>query len=169
MAPEIMQLQKYDAKVRFTYQVLKQLSPYNSFINFRLIAQADLWSVGAILFQLVTGRTPFTGSNQIQVSSSSVSSKIFFPFFSEADFAHKEDPSCLKQYIDLILQLLQNIIKSTELQFPPEAKDLNPHCLDLCRKLLRRNPGNHHVLNLNMLIMLDPFAVLAITRSVFLC
>jgi len=29
--------------------------------------QADLWSVGAILFQLVTGRTPFTGNNQIQV------------------------------------------------------------------------------------------------------
>ncbi|KAK6126017.1 hypothetical protein DH2020_040244 [Rehmannia glutinosa] len=77
MAPEIMQLQKYDAK-------------------------ADLWSVGAILFQLVTGKTPFTGSNQIQ--------------------------------------LLQNIIKSGELQFPPEDKDLNPHCLDLCRKLLRRNP-----------------------------
>ncbi|XP_073135424.1 serine/threonine-protein kinase ATG1c isoform X2 [Henckelia pumila] len=77
MAPEIMQLQKYDAK-------------------------ADLWSVGAILFQLVTGKTPFTGSNQIQ--------------------------------------LLQNIIKSTELQFPPEARNLNPHCIDLCRKLLRRNP-----------------------------
>ncbi|KAK4432339.1 Serine/threonine-protein kinase ATG1c [Sesamum alatum] len=77
MAPEIMQLQKYDAK-------------------------ADLWSVGAILFQLVTGKTPFTGSNQIQ--------------------------------------LLQNIMKSVELQFPPEAKDLSPHCLDLCRKLLRRNP-----------------------------
>ena len=29
--------------------------------------QADLWSVGAILFQLVTGKTPFTGNNQIQV------------------------------------------------------------------------------------------------------
>ncbi|KAK4478527.1 hypothetical protein RD792_014007 [Penstemon davidsonii] len=78
MAPEIMQLQKYDAK-------------------------ADLWSVGAILFQLVTGKTPFTGSTQIQ--------------------------------------LLQNIIKSTELQFPPEAKDLSPHCIDLCKKLLRRNPA----------------------------
>ncbi|XP_075517303.1 serine/threonine-protein kinase ATG1c isoform X1 [Primulina tabacum] len=93
MAPEIMQLQKYDAK-------------------------ADLWSVGAILFQLVTGKTPFTGTNQIQ--------------------------------------LLQNIIKSTELQFPPEAKNLNPHCIDLCRKLLRRNPVerltfeeffNHHYLS----------------------
>ncbi|KAL0309912.1 UNVERIFIED_CONTAM: Serine/threonine-protein kinase ATG1c [Sesamum radiatum] len=77
MAPEIMQLQKYDAK-------------------------ADLWSVGAILYQLVTGRTPFTGSNQIH--------------------------------------LLQNIIRSTGLQFPPEAKDLSPHCMDLCKKLLQRNP-----------------------------
>ncbi|KAL3639496.1 hypothetical protein CASFOL_017403 [Castilleja foliolosa] len=77
MAPEIMQLQKYDAK-------------------------ADLWSVGAILFQLVTGKTPFTGNNQIE--------------------------------------LLQNIIKSTELQFPPNAKNLDPQCMDLCWKLLRRNP-----------------------------
>ncbi|GJV76914.1 protein kinase, ATP binding site-containing protein [Tanacetum coccineum] len=77
MAPEIMQLHKYDAK-------------------------ADLWSVGAILFQLVTGRTPFTGNNQIQ--------------------------------------LLQNIMKSTELQFPPDVKDLTPECIDLCRKLLRQNP-----------------------------
>ncbi|XP_076910352.1 serine/threonine-protein kinase ATG1c-like isoform X1 [Bidens hawaiensis] len=77
MAPEIMQLHKYDAK-------------------------ADLWSVGAILFQLVTGRTPFTGNNQIQ--------------------------------------LLQNIMKLTELQFPPDVKDLSPECIDLCRKLLRQNP-----------------------------
>ncbi|KAL0316350.1 UNVERIFIED_CONTAM: Serine/threonine-protein kinase ATG1c [Sesamum radiatum] len=37
-------------------------------------------------------------------------------------------------------KLLQNIMKSVELQFPPEAEDLSPHCLDLCRKLLRRNP-----------------------------
>ncbi|WCJ28364.1 Serine/threonine-protein kinase ATG1c [Euphorbia peplus] len=77
MAPEIMQLQKYDAK-------------------------ADLWSVGAILFQLVTGKTPFTGNNQIQ--------------------------------------LLQNIVKSTELEFPLDSKDLSADCKDLCRKLLRRNP-----------------------------
>ncbi|CAN1849916.1 Serine/threonine-protein kinase ATG1c [Linum perenne] len=77
MAPEIMQLQKYDAK-------------------------ADLWSVGAILFQLVTAKTPFTGSNQIQ--------------------------------------LLQNIMKSTDLQFPPNVNDLSAECRDLCQKLLRRNP-----------------------------
>ncbi|EXB36713.1 Serine/threonine-protein kinase ATG1 [Morus notabilis] len=77
MAPEIMQLQKYDAK-------------------------ADLWSVGAILFQLVTGKTPFTGNNQIQ--------------------------------------LLQNIVKSTELNFPTDSNDLSSECKDLCQKLLRRNP-----------------------------
>lgn len=42
MAPEIMQNQKYDAK-------------------------ADLWSVGAILYQLVTGRPPFDGNNHLQL------------------------------------------------------------------------------------------------------
>lgn len=77
MAPEIMQLQKYDAK-------------------------ADLWSVGAIVYQLVTGKTPFNGSNQ--------------------------------------MQLLQNIIKATELCFPPDMKDLSSEFIDLCQKLLRRNP-----------------------------
>ncbi|KAA8516374.1 hypothetical protein F0562_016667 [Nyssa sinensis] len=77
MAPEIMQHQKYDAK-------------------------ADLWSVGTILFQLVTGKTPFTGINQ--------------------------------------MQLLQNIEKSTELYFPPDKNYLSSDCIDLCRKLLRRNP-----------------------------
>ncbi|KAI4318970.1 hypothetical protein MLD38_032622 [Melastoma candidum] len=77
MAPEIMQLQKYDAK-------------------------ADLWSVGTILYQLVTGRTPFNGNNQIQ--------------------------------------LLQNVVKSNELQFPPNLKDISSDCKDLCQKLLRRYP-----------------------------
>lgn len=55
MAPEIMQLQKYDAK-------------------------ADLWSVGAILFQLVTGKTPFTGNTQIQLFQNIVkSNELHFP------------------------------------------------------------------------------------------
>ncbi|CAN7018376.1 unnamed protein product, partial [Brassica oleracea var. botrytis] len=77
MAPEIMQLQKYDAK-------------------------ADLWSVGAILFQLATGTTPFTGNSQ--------------------------------------LQLLQNILRSTGLQFPADCRDLSLDCIDLCQKLLRIDP-----------------------------
>uniref|UniRef100_A0A5B6YZI5 Protein kinase domain-containing protein n=1 Tax=Davidia involucrata TaxID=16924 RepID=A0A5B6YZI5_DAVIN len=42
MAPEIIQNKKYDGK-------------------------ADLWSVGAILFQLVTGKPPFDGDSQLQV------------------------------------------------------------------------------------------------------
>ncbi|XP_078174500.1 protein kinase superfamily protein isoform X2 [Carex rostrata] len=76
MAPEVMQVQKYDAK-------------------------ADLWSLGVILYQLVTGRTPYNGANQIQ--------------------------------------LLQNILKCSELRFPPDVS-LSADCIDLCRKLLRRNP-----------------------------
>ncbi|KAF6161111.1 hypothetical protein GIB67_007752 [Kingdonia uniflora] len=92
MAPEIMQLQKYDAK-------------------------ADLWSVGAILFQLVTGNTPFTGNNQIQ--------------------------------------LLQNILKSIELRFPPDSRDLSSDCVDLCQKLLRRNPA-HPSISAFMVIPIAP-------------
>lgn len=69
MAPEIMQLQKYDAKVTialFIFLVTHMISRL-LLINVELNTQADLWSVGAILFQLVTGKTPFTGNNQIQV------------------------------------------------------------------------------------------------------
>lgn len=96
----------------------------------------------------------------LHLSSLHATKNSYFCFF-VADFAHEEDPSCLNQYLEFIWQLLQNIIKSTELQFPPEAKDLSPHCIDLCRKLLRRNPGNHHVLNFNMRNMLNYFTVLA--------
>ena len=41
MAPEILQFQRYDAK-------------------------ADLWSLGAILFEMVAGRPPYGGANHIQ-------------------------------------------------------------------------------------------------------
>ncbi|XP_039005621.1 serine/threonine-protein kinase ATG1a-like isoform X2 [Hibiscus syriacus] len=78
MSPEIIQNEKYDAK-------------------------ADLRSVGAILFQLVTGKPPFNGNNQ--------------------------------------LQLFQNILRSTELQFlEGVVQELHPDCVDLCRSLLRHNP-----------------------------
>lgn len=42
MAPEILRFEKYDAK-------------------------ADLWSVGAILFEMLTGKPPFTGENHLQL------------------------------------------------------------------------------------------------------
>merc|ERR550537_1244041 len=42
MAPEILSHEPYDAK-------------------------ADLWSVGAILYELLLGRTPFTGANPMQL------------------------------------------------------------------------------------------------------
>ncbi|XP_024359687.1 serine/threonine-protein kinase ATG1c isoform X2 [Physcomitrium patens] len=78
MAPEILQSKRYDAK-------------------------ADLWSVGAILYQLFTGRPPFSGNNHVQ--------------------------------------LLQNILKSTEIRFPDAIMaQLHPDCIDMCRKLLRKDP-----------------------------
>ncbi|XP_042427436.1 serine/threonine-protein kinase ATG1c-like isoform X1 [Zingiber officinale] len=56
MAPEVMQFQKYDAK-------------------------ADLWSVGIILYQLVTGKTPFTGNSQIQLLQNVLkTNELHFPF-----------------------------------------------------------------------------------------
>eukprot|EP00850_Spirogloea_muscicola_P021113 SM000237S08130 [mRNA] locus=s237:115968:120950:+ [translate_table: standard] len=54
MAPEILQFQKYDAK-------------------------ADLWSVGAILYELVTGRPPFGGANHIQLLRNIEQREVRFP------------------------------------------------------------------------------------------
>ncbi|KAH7653503.1 Non-specific serine/threonine protein kinase protein [Dioscorea alata] len=55
MAPEIIQNKKYDAK-------------------------ADLWSVGAILYQLVTGKPPFDGASQFQLFQNILaSSELKFP------------------------------------------------------------------------------------------
>ncbi|KAL5217698.1 hypothetical protein ABZP36_018382 [Zizania latifolia] len=73
MAPEVMQAQKYDAK-------------------------ADLWSVGIILYQLVTGSPPFTGESQIQLLRNILNTReIRFP--SDCELSH----GC----IDLCRKLLQ--------------------------------------------------------------
>ncbi|KQK22394.1 serine/threonine-protein kinase ATG1c isoform X1 [Brachypodium distachyon] len=70
MAPEVMQAQKYDAK-------------------------ADLWSVGIILYQLVTGSPPFNGDNQIQLLKNILKSgQLRFP--SDCELSHECIDLCRK-------------------------------------------------------------------------
>mmetsp|Transcript_46299 Transcript_46299/g.75577 ORF Transcript_46299/g.75577 Transcript_46299/m.75577 type:complete len:655 (+) Transcript_46299:90-2054(+) len=54
MAPEILKSQKYDAK-------------------------ADLWSVGAILYEVVVGHPPFSGSNHVQLLQNIEKNEVRFP------------------------------------------------------------------------------------------
>ncbi|KAL1206273.1 Serine/threonine-protein kinase ATG1a [Cardamine amara subsp. amara] len=75
MAPEIIRNQKYDAK-------------------------ADLWSAGAILFQLVTGKPPFDGNNHIQLFHNIVrDTELKFP----EDALNEIHPDC----VDLCRSLLR--------------------------------------------------------------
>ncbi|KAJ7522008.1 hypothetical protein O6H91_19G078500 [Diphasiastrum complanatum] len=74
MAPEILQSQKYDAK-------------------------ADLWSVGTILFQLLTGRYPFFGNSPAQLLQNITKGEVQFPKSISADL----HPDC----IDLCRKLLR--------------------------------------------------------------
>ncbi|KAJ4896388.1 Protein kinase superfamily protein [Raphanus sativus] len=75
MAPEIIRNQKYDAK-------------------------ADLWSAGAILFQLVTGKPPFDGTNHIQLFQNIVrDTELKFP----RDGLNEIHPDC----VDLCRSLLR--------------------------------------------------------------
>ncbi|KAF7843737.1 serine/threonine-protein kinase ATG1a isoform X1 [Senna tora] len=76
MAPEIIQNQQYDAR-------------------------ADLWSVGAILFQLVTGRPPFEGNNQLQLFQNILqSTELKFP----QEAINKLHPDCLDLCRNLLRQ-----------------------------------------------------------------
>lgn len=54
MAPEIMKYKKYDKK-------------------------ADLWSLGVIFYELLTGKTPFTASNHAELLENIEKKKIYFP------------------------------------------------------------------------------------------
>lgn len=130
MAPEILQYQKYDAKVMpspvtsasypakldFLFdkacleivQYADKLvhSPHCGFLRVlrkqRAALQADLWSVGIILYELLLGRTPFDGVNHIQ--------------------------------------LLRNIERQ-DVHIPlTERSKLSPHSIHLIYNLLKRNP-----------------------------
>jgi len=80
--------------------------------NLELNTQADLWSVGAILFQLVTGRTPFTGNNQIQVQLQNLS--LFrFLFFTDLKLIFGMDQiSNFQLYFCLTFQLISLVFCS---------------------------------------------------------
>lgn len=54
MAPEIMKYKKYDKK-------------------------ADLWSLGIIFYELLTGTTPFTANNHMELLENIETKKIYFP------------------------------------------------------------------------------------------
>ncbi|KAK7349364.1 hypothetical protein VNO77_06679 [Canavalia gladiata] len=75
MAPEIIESRKYDAK-------------------------ADLWSVGAILYQLVIGRPPFDGNSQLQLFQNILAStELYFP------------PEALKELHYDCLDLCRNLLR----------------------------------------------------------
>ncbi|QCE02473.1 unc51-like kinase [Vigna unguiculata] len=75
MAPEIIENQKYDAK-------------------------ADLWSVGAILYQLVIGKPPFDGNSQYQLFQNILAStELYFP------------PEALKELHSDCLDLCRNLLR----------------------------------------------------------
>ncbi|CAJ1950575.1 unnamed protein product [Sphenostylis stenocarpa] len=75
MAPEIIENQKYDAK-------------------------ADLWSVGAILYQLVIGKLPFNGTTQYQLFRNILeSTELYFP------------PEALEELHSDCLDLCRNLLR----------------------------------------------------------
>ncbi|XP_037437203.1 serine/threonine-protein kinase ATG1a-like isoform X2 [Triticum urartu] len=109
MAPEIWRGDKYDAK-------------------------ADLWSVGVILFQLVTGELPFLGENRVELREKVLSSSgLSFPPDIEADL-HPE-------FIDLCRRLIcldpaermpfEEFFNHNFLATASEIVDESHHALDL--------------------------------------
>ncbi|KAM3316470.1 hypothetical protein ACQJBY_034533 [Aegilops geniculata] len=109
MAPEIWRGDKYDAK-------------------------ADLWSVGVILFQLVTGELPFLGENRVELREKVLSSSgLSFPPDMEADL-HPE-------FIDLCRRLIcldpaermpfEEFFNHNFLATASEIVDESHHALDL--------------------------------------
>ena len=87
-----------------------------------------MWSIGAILFELLNGYPPFHGRTSVQVTPlSKLNSRL-------------SSSSCTN-YI-WMMQLLQNIKESSYLPFSQLVlSELHPTCVDLCSRLLSVNPG----------------------------
>jgi len=112
MAPEILRYEKYDAK-------------------------ADLWSVGAVLYEMAVGKAPFRAQNHIELLKKIESSKgLKFPDEDPASAANKNSGG-----------------GSADLPVPEDIKTL-------VRILLRRNPSERATFE-------DFFASKALAKSKF--
>lgn len=100
MAPEILRYEKYDAK-------------------------ADLWSVGAITYEMIFGKPPFRAQNHLQLLKKIDSTPItnILPISSSIGLCHSLPSSLSQQY-----SISQYDI------------DASPICIDLLQCLLRKNP-----------------------------
>ncbi|KAG6480752.1 hypothetical protein ZIOFF_057337 [Zingiber officinale] len=91
----------------------------NNLIHRDLKPQADLWSVGTILFQLVTGKLPFDGDTHRQADLWSVGTILFQLVTGKLPFDG-----------DTHRQLFMNIMASHELHFPEDVS-LHPDSITL--------------------------------------
>src|SRR5260370_19743327 len=81
MAPEILSYEKYDAK-------------------------ADLWSVGAVLYEMSVGRPPFRANNHIELLNkiNRADSKVSFPDEDPSKVGDTPVPPDIKQLIRMLLR-----------------------------------------------------------------
>lgn len=135
MAPEIMQLQKYDAKVIFIFYCVDSISAYSPVcFNLRSKNRRIYGVLVQYYFNWLPGKHH---SLELTRYRSDCLSCTFFNVFLQL---HLLSILFYNNWTYFFNQLLQNIIKSNDLHFPPD-NNLSNECIDLCRKLLRRNPG----------------------------
>lgn len=116
-----------------------------------------MWSVGAILFELLNGYPPFQGRSNVQVSHYLSQIESFFPNF----FAH-----FLNSKLGFLFQILKIIKESTRLPFSPLiSHQLPSDCIDMCSRLLSILPG----VCISKLCQLSPDQMVLILYDLLLC